>query len=67
MLCIDDYPQLTIIAWNRPGERMIGERDAFGLYERNWRYVDVQALDDTERELIRRLNRQFGHGVVLNV
>src|SRR5438874_984528 len=44
--CLDDavvriakYPVLSEIAWNR-SEPLISARDAFGLYERNWRFVD---------------------------
>jgi hypothetical protein len=67
MLRIDDFPQLNVIAWNRPGNRMISEQDAFALYERNWRFVDTAALDASEKALIKRLNKQFGFGVVLHV
>lgn len=40
-----DYPQLRHLAWNRVDE-FIAAKEAFQLYERNWRLVDVQALDD---------------------
>jgi len=62
MLRINDFPQLRFIAWNRPGDQTISEEEAFALYERNWRFVDVRALDDRERELIKKLTDVVGHG-----
>lgn len=66
MLAIADYPQLKMLAWNRLGNPMISERDALGLYEANWRFVEPDAMDERERRLLDQLVRQFGRGV-LNV
>lgn len=66
MLHIDDYPQLNAIAWNRLGNRMISEQDALALYERNWLYVDVPALEAREKALIDRLVNEYGKGVFLH-
>jgi hypothetical protein len=66
MLAIADYPQLKMLAWNRPGNPMIAERDALGLYEANWRFVEPDKMDERERRLLDQLVRQFGRGV-LNV
>lgn len=63
---IKDYPQLTLIAWNRRECGWIEEREALALYERNWRFVDQGTLTDGERDLIDRLVQQYGNGV-LNV
>lgn len=63
VLRIADYPQLADIAWNRQGE-FISARDAFQLYERNWRFVRTAALDPKERLLIERLAREFGGGLI---
>ena len=65
-LRIDDYPQLKLIAWNRPGAETVDERDAFALYERNWRFIERDSLTRKEEALIERLAKKFGHGV-LNV
>jgi hypothetical protein len=54
-----DYPQLKDLAWNRVDE-LIPAREAFQLYERNWRLLDLRTLDDRERALIGRLKDQFG-------
>ncbi|MFO1205710.1 MAG: hypothetical protein U1E63_08305 [Burkholderiales bacterium] len=61
----DAYPNLRLLCWNRT-ERFIPAREAFSLYERNWRLVDEKALEPQERELIERLMRAYGAGV-LNV
>jgi hypothetical protein len=54
-----DYPQLRDLAWNRVDD-LIPAREAFQLYERNWRLLDLTALDDRERALIARLKTEFG-------
>lgn len=58
---VADYPQLRDIAWNRR-DLLIPAREAFQLYERNWRFVDPQGLTDDERQLIERLKKEYGHG-----
>jgi hypothetical protein len=60
---VADYPQLEDLAWNRR-DALIPARAAFQLYERNWRFVNVEKLGDDERELIDRLARTFGNGVI---
>ena len=59
------YPNLRLLAWQLHRDR-IGEAEAFALYEREWRHVDVQRLNVEERRLIRRLADTYGQGV-LNV
>src|SRR5688572_3543295 len=53
LIPIADYPALADIAWNR-AEPLIPAREAFGLYERNWRFVDQARLELRERALIER-------------
>ena len=60
---VGDYPQLRDIAWNRSAE-MIPASEAFALYERNWRFVEADRLEDRERALVERLKIEFGHGVI---
>lgn len=60
---IHDYPQLSDLAWNRRDQFMLA-REAFQLYERNWRFVDPNALVPEERRLIEHLKAQFGAGVM---
>jgi hypothetical protein len=63
LIRIRDYPQLAGLAWNRSDE-YISAREAFSLYERNWRFVDVKALGPDERRLLDRLKSEFGAGVI---
>jgi hypothetical protein len=58
-----DYPQLQDLAWNRVDE-FIPAKEAFQLYERNWRFILPGQLDERERQLIDRLKAQFGSGVI---
>lgn len=60
-----DYPQLQRLAWHMPGASEVSPEVAFGLYERNWRHVDVAALESPERELLDRLTRTVGKGHLL--
>lgn len=60
-----DYPELRLIAWNRGEDDLIDGRKALALYERNWRFVDEAALLPKERDLIERLVREFGNGVLI--
>lgn len=64
-ICIDDYAQLSAICWNRT-VRTVEESDLLQIYESGWRFVDSQQLTLEESELIKRLVRQYGNGV-LNV
>jgi hypothetical protein len=60
---IADYPFLKQIAWNRTDE-YVPAKDALGLYERNWRFVDPAVLDTRERQLIDDLKQRFGGGIL---
>lgn len=64
-VCIADYPQLALLAWQRRGP-VIDAEEAFALYEANWRFVDDETLTNQERALIERLTEAYGKGV-LNV
>lgn len=59
------FPNLKLLCWNRAAP-FLTARDAFSLYERNWRFVDTGTMPDDERALIRRLAERYGRGV-LNV
>lgn len=55
------YPQLKLLCWNRRGA-FLSARDAWSLYERNWRFVEPGQLDADEHALIERLSARFGGG-----
>lgn len=66
MIQIADFPELRLLAWNRPEGAMLDEREALALYEANWRFVDQCRLTERELMLIDRLKNEYGNGV-LNV
>ena len=57
---LSDYPQLKQLAWQVQGTDELTPREALGVYERNWRHVDVQALKPHEQQLIDALRVAFG-------
>lgn len=63
VITIAEYPTLAELAWNR-AEPLISAREALNLYERNWRFVETARLSAHEQELIERLARKYGGGVI---
>ncbi|MBK6639318.1 MAG: helix-turn-helix domain-containing protein [Rhodocyclaceae bacterium] len=57
---LDDYPQLRQLAWQVTGTNALTPQEAWGIYERNGRHLDVAALSISERKLIDALGRVFG-------
>ena len=66
MIKLSDYPQLSLIAWNRQKESFVIEEEALALYEANWRWIDERTLTPKEQALIEQLVQKVGNGV-LNV
>jgi transcriptional regulator with XRE-family HTH domain len=62
---IADFPQLQAVAWNRRTDGTCTEAEALDLYERNWRFVDQNALTSKEKALIDRLVETHGKGALL--
>jgi hypothetical protein len=60
----ENYPELRLICWHSDPGKPISEAEAFGLYERNWRYVHHAHLSEEEAALIEYLKRQYGNGVI---
>lgn len=56
------YPQLKFLCWNRRSQFLTAQ-EAWSLYERNWRFVELDQLVPTERQLIDALRARFGGGV----
>ena len=63
MVEIARYPQLKLLCWNRRTE-LVPAREAWDLYERNWRFVERDRLEPPEQELLRTLASRFGGGVM---
>jgi hypothetical protein len=57
------YANLAALCWNRR-DRFISGKEAFRLYERNWRFVDRRRMKPAERALIEALARAYGNGVM---
>lgn len=60
-----DYPMLREVAWSTDPEAELTPAEAFALYERNWRHIDPEAMDAPERDLVARLTKTVGKGVLL--
>ena len=63
VLDIDQWPGLRELTWSR-ADRWIPAEEALTLYERNWRFVELQQLTPDELELIDRLRQEFGEGLL---
>ena len=59
---VNDYPQLRQLCWNRPDDAVVDGETALVLYERNWRFVDRDAITPREQELLDRLVADYGNG-----
>lgn len=59
-LRLTDYPQLMRLAWQLKGKQEISPEEAADVYERNWRHVELAAMDVRERELVDTLLAAFG-------
>lgn len=57
---INKYPQLKRLAWQIKDDQVITPKEALELYERNWRHVDLVAMEAEEQELIHQLLATFG-------
>ncbi len=61
---VSRYPQLKLLCWNRRSQ-FLTPQEAWSLYERNWRFVEIDQLEPAERQLIETLSARFGGGVKL--
>jgi len=57
---LDEYPELKKLAWQVHGIDALSPLEALGMYERNWRHLDEQALTLHEQQLIDALRLGFG-------
>jgi transcriptional regulator with XRE-family HTH domain len=55
-----DYPQLKKLAWQVHGTDELTPAEALGIYERNWRHVDLQAMEPSEQQLVDALRLGLG-------
>ena len=66
MIRLSDFPQLRMLAWNRPAEAEVDDAEALALYEANWRFVEPETLNEAEVALLRRLVQEQGAGLLLD-
>jgi len=57
-----DYPQLKQLAWQVHGTDTLTPTEALGIYERNKRHLDLQAMHPHERNLVDALRLALGEG-----
>ena len=57
-----DYPQLKQLAWHIRGLDTLTPIEAFGIYDRNWRHLDKENLENKEKSLIEALMRAGNAG-----
>jgi hypothetical protein len=62
---LEEYPQLRRLAWQRKPVDKITPATALELYERNWRHLDRDALDEKELALVKLLVDTLGGGRLL--
>ena len=60
---VESYPNLKLLCWNLATPR-ITRRDAFAMYERNWRWIDAASTPAHERAFIDSLAEEFGGGLI---
>jgi transcriptional regulator with XRE-family HTH domain len=62
---LHDFPQLRRLAWQVADDtQVLTPREALDLYERNWRHVELEALELQERALIKALQQVYGKGLL---
>lgn len=61
---VENYAQLRDLCWNRPTNTVLAGQDALALYERNWRFVEKDALTVEEQRLLNLLVARYGNGVM---
>jgi len=57
---LSSYPQLERLAWQVHGTDELTPIEALGIYERNWRHLDFEAMEPAERQLIDALRLGLG-------
>ncbi len=58
---LEDFPQLKQLAWQVHGVDKLSPREALGIYERNWRHLELESMEPHERRLIDALRQVFAH------
>lgn len=59
------FPQLRLLCWSRPEDAVLDGVSALALYERNWRFVDLDVMTVDEQVLLDQLIAEYGGGCFL--
>jgi hypothetical protein len=59
-IALADYPQLKALAWQVQGTDYLTPVEAFDIYERNVRHLDLPAITEQEQALWQALQQAFG-------
>jgi hypothetical protein len=59
-IALADYPQLKALAWQVHGTEHLTPVEAFDIYERNARHMDMPSMDTQEQALWQALQQAFG-------
>lgn len=65
-VALADYPQLRALAWQVHGTDTLTPAEALGIYERNARHLDLQAMSDDEQALLAALREALSPGESAN-
>ena len=60
---LSDYPQLKALAWQVHGTDTLTPVEALGIYERNARHLDTEAMSPAEQSLLQALRTGLGTGM----
>lgn len=61
-IVLADYPQLKALAWQVQGTDALTPAEAFGIYERNARHLNHDAMPAHEQDLWQALQAAFADG-----
>lgn len=56
---ISNYKQLKRLAWQVKDTTELTPEEALNLYERNWRHVDLKAMEPKEKRFLEKLMKAF--------
>ena len=59
---LQNYPQLKALAWQVHGTDTLSPAEAWGIYDRNARHLDMAAMSPTELALLQALRTGLGGG-----
>jgi transcriptional regulator with XRE-family HTH domain len=59
---LQNYPQLKALAWQVHGTDTLSPAEAWGIYERNARHLDMAAMSPAELALLQALRTGLGGG-----